>query len=446
MDIRAIIEAKILFIILTYKQEINSTDKSETCFEIIRRHNLRFEDFKEVNHQVIFKSIQNQISKGLEDISFTNLIEYRPKEFKVFAQQANEFAMIVNNTLNSTYASFSELDQLIYKLKEYNIRQFWLDKSQRILSMNFELVNIIEYGEAIIKEYEEHYNRIIQGVENQSVESFEESLKKRLEARAQGKSLGVPICLPNLQEFFNGWNAPDLIIIGARPGMGKTSFTLSMAWEASKTHHIVFLSLEMSAEQLTNKIASNITGIDEKDIRTGNLTVEQYYQVLEAYKHIKASKLNIIGVEFGNIERLQSELRRLKRLGRIDLLIVDYIQLMKSTEKFSSREQQISHFSRTLKLTCLEIMIPIIALSQLKRTLSERKPKLDDLRESGALEQDADIVAFLHRQAYYRDKEMYIPYEQEFETEFIVEKGRQVGVGSMKFLNDVKNSQLKLVT
>lgn len=442
MDIRETIEGKILFIILSFKEEVHSDKHSETSFEIIKRHNLKFEDFKSLTNQHVFKSILNQIHKGFQEITFVNTIEYRPNEYKSFPQQANEFMSIVNNILNNYYASFSELDTLIYKLKEYNIKDFWIFKAQQILSTNFEVASIIEFAENTIRDYDAYYTRIMSGIEDEQEFDIEKSLKQRIEARHKGISIGVPIPLKNLQTFFDGWNAPDLIVVGARPGMGKTTFALPCAWEAARTHNIVFLSLEMSEEQLKNRLASNLTGIEYDKIKKGFLTPEEYQIVVQAYKIIKDSKLNIIGLKFGKIGNLIREAERLKRLGKIDMIIIDYLQLLKSDEKFQSREQEVSYYSRSLKLLAMKLQIPIMALAQLKRTDSARKPMLSDLRESGAIEQDADIVAFLHRAAYYQDQALNIPYHEQFKTEFIVAKGRETGTASFMFFNDVKNSKL----
>ena len=446
MILRKTVEDKILFILFTYRKEIIGDKSSETAFDIIRKHGLKWEDFSDPLNQALYKSIQNQLYDGLSDMDYLSIVNYRPKEYKVFEQQANEYLMHVNNLITTNYASFSELDKLVYKLKEFNLQDFWKFNAQSIATVNFENTNVVEFGNEIVNKYQEFYQRLMSGVvtKNSQANNIADELTRKLHKVNSGEKIGVPIHMESFQEFFGGWMAPDLIIIGARPSMGKTSFILACCWESCKYSNIAFFSFEMSTNQLTNKIAGGLTGIEYNKIERAQLTGEEFGAVLKSYEIIKESNLNILGIEFNMMENFKTECRRLHRLGLLDLVVIDYLQLMKSSVKHGTREQEVAYISRELKLLCIELNVPIIALSQLSREgqIGNKRPGLQDLRESGAIEQDADIVAFLYREAYYYDKNISVPYEKEFHTEFLICKGRNVGTGALYFFNDVLNAKI----
>jgi replicative DNA helicase len=448
MTFRKNIEDKILFILFTYRKEIIGDKKSETAFDIIRKHGLKFEDFSDPLNQALYKSIQNQLYSGLSDIDYINIVSFRPKEYKVFEQQANEYLMHINNLITTNYASFSELDKMIYKLKEFNLQDFWRFNAQKIVGTNFEQIDIVSFGDDIVSKYQEFYQRLMSGVltKNSQANNITDELERKMIRVASGERIGVPIHMESFQTFFGGWLAPDLIIIGARPSMGKTSFVLACCWESAKVSNIAFFTYEMSVNQLTNKIACNLSGIEYNKIERAQLTPDEFLRVKQSYDYIRESKLNIYGIEYNKIEQLKIECRRLHRLGLLELVVIDYLQLMKSDQKHASREQEVSNISRELKLLCIELNVPIIALSQLGRASengNNKRPGLADLRESGAIEQDADIVAFLFREAYYYDKNISVPYETKFHTEFIVAKGRNVGTTTLYFFNDVLKAEVR---
>jgi replicative DNA helicase len=444
--IRKTCEDKILFILFTFKKELIGDKNSETAFDVIRKHGLKWEDFQDPLNQSLYKSIQNQLFNGLPDIDFLSIVNYRPKEYKVFEQQANEYMMHITNLISTNFASFSELDKLIYKLKEFNLKDFWRYNAQLIIGSNFENENVIEFGNVIVSKYQDFYNRLMSGVvtKNSHSNNMGDELERKMNLVATGQSVGVAIHMPSFQTFFGGWSPPDFIIIGARPSMGKTATILSLAWESAKHSHIAFFTFEMSANQIKNKVASNLSGIDYNKIERGQINHQELSLVRQAYDIIDESKLIVLGQDFVKIEALKNEARKLHRMGKLDLIVIDYLQLMKTDEKHASREQSVAHISRELKLLCVELNIPIIALCQVGRDCENRtnkRPMLSDLRESGSIEQDADIVAFLFREAYYYDKNIDVPYEKKFLTEFIVAKGRNIGTTVLYFMNDVINSR-----
>ena len=201
----------------------------------------------------------------------------------------------------------------------------------------------------------------------------------------------------DLDSATNGLHEEELTIIGARPGTGKTTLALKIAYNiAIEGVKVAIVSLEMSDIQLTQKMISRLAKVDSNSIRNGTLTEEDLTKVSEATTKIFELPI-FINTKARNIQEIEAYARRLKNKEDLGLLIIDYIQLIKSVNKTNSREQEVAEITRTLKLLSLELKIPIIGLCQLNRNAARNKPILADLRESGAIEQDADNVIFLYK-------------------------------------------------
>jgi len=253
---------------------------------------------------------------------------------------------------------------------------------------------------------------------------------------------GVPSGFDKLDKLTSGWQPSDLIIIAARPGMGKTALTLSMARNIAVGHNIpvAFFSLEMSAVQLITRLISSETGLSSEKLRTGNLETHEWEQLNVKVKDLEKAPLFIDDTPSLSIFDLRAKARRLASQHGIKMIMVDYLQLMTagSSVKGGNREQEISTISRNLKALAKELAIPVIALSQLSRAVETRggskRPLLSDLRESGAIEQDADIVSFIYRPEYYKidewDDEERSPTGGQ--GEFIVAKHRNGGLESVR--------------
>ncbi|MBO4955099.1 MAG: replicative DNA helicase [Muribaculaceae bacterium] len=228
--------------------------------------------------------------------------------------------------------------------------------------------------------------------------------------RASGLS-GLETGFHELDKLTSGWQNSDLIIIAARPAMGKTAFVLSMAKNMAVNYNqpTAIFSLEMSNLQLVNRLVSNVCELPSEKIKSGQLTPMEWDQLMARIKHLYGAPLYIDDTPSLSIFELRTKARRLVREHNVRILIIDYLQLMNASGmKFGSREQEVSMISRSLKQLAKELNIPIIALSQLNRSVESRgdskegkRPQLSDLRESGAIEQDADIVCFIHRPEYY---------------------------------------------
>lgn len=243
---------------------------------------------------------------------------------------------------------------------------------------------------------------------------------------------GLPTGFRDLDRLTSGLQPSDLILVAARPSMGKTAFTLNIAQNVGVKQHktVAFFSLEMSQEQLVQRLLCQSAHIDSQKLRTGQLNSDdEWTKLTDACDKLYQAPIYIDDTPGISVTEMRSKARRLKAEHGLDLIIVDYLQLMQGRNS-ESRQQEISEISRSLKALARELKVPLIALSQLSRSVESRqdkRPMLSDLRESGALEQDADIVSFLYREDYY-DKET----ENQHITEIILAKHRNGPVGSVK--------------
>lgn len=250
---------------------------------------------------------------------------------------------------------------------------------------------------------------------------------------------GVPTGFTHMDRLTLGWQPSDLIIIAARPSMGKTAFVLSMARNISVDFQkgVAFFSLEMSSQQLMLRLIVGESGLDSRDVRNGKLSPEQWKHLENSIKPLSDAQLFIDDTPALSIFEFRSKARRLKIQYDIQLIVIDYLQLMTGTpDTRGNREQEVASISRSLKAIAKELNIPIIALSQLNRSVESRggdkRPQLSDLRESGAIEQDADLVAFIHRPEYYGLTEDAQGMPTAGIAEIIVAKHRNGAVDTVK--------------
>ena len=228
-------------------------------------------------------------------------------------------------------------------------------------------------------------------------------------AKQEDEITGIPSGFIDLDHMTNGWQRSDLIILAARPAMGKTALCLNMAANASIDYHypVAIFSLEMSKEQLVMRMLAAAARIDQKRLRTGQLNPDEWGAFLQKIGPLTSAPIYIDDTPAITIRELRAKARRLQsREGDLGLILVDYLQLMGGSGNSENRQQEVSEISRSLKALARELNVPIIALSQLSRTVEQTKdkrPQLSHLRESGSLEQDADIVLFIHREEYYNE-------------------------------------------
>ncbi|MCZ2130898.1 MAG: replicative DNA helicase [Bacteroidia bacterium] len=248
---------------------------------------------------------------------------------------------------------------------------------------------------------------------------------------------GVPSGIASVDRITSGWQKSDLIIIAGRPGMGKTAFALTMLRNAAVGHNVpvAFFSLEMSAVQLVTRMISAEAEISSEDLRKGNLKEHQWQQIVTKTQTLSQAPIFIDDTPSLSVFELKAKARRLHSQHGIGMIMVDYLQLMKGDEVKESkmnREQEISHISRSLKTLAKELNIPVIALAQLSRETEKRTdktPQLSDLRESGSIEQDADMVAFIYRDDYYNKTEEDMSNAVGTASKLIIKKHRNGSIG-----------------
>ena len=286
-------------------------------------------------------------------------------------------------------------------------------------------------GQKIIENSEKAlFDLAEKGSFNSSFIKFDNALKMTIEMasnayRNEDGIVGVPTGLRDLDDRLGGLHKSDLVIIAGRPSMGKTALATNIAFNAArkiqeegKKTSIAFFSLEMSSEQLSTRILAEQSRIKSNDIRRGKISEDQFDKFIETSKNISELPLYIDETPAISIAALSNRARRIKRTFGLDMVVVDYIQLMTGiNSRKDGRVQEISEITQGLKALAKELSIPVLALSQLSRAVEQRdnnKPQLSDLRESGSIEQDADVVMFVYREAYYLEKKEPRPATVEY--------------------------------
>ena len=256
--------------------------------------------------------------------------------------------------------------------------------------------------------------------------------KIEMASRTKGNVTGIPTGFIDLDYKTAGFQPSDLILVAARPSMGKTALVLNIAQHMAFREDVTVavFSLEMSKEQLVNRLLSLESRVDSQSIRTGNLTDEDWSKLIEGAGVIGKSHLIIDDTPGISVTELRSKCRKFKMEHNLGIIIIDYLQLMTGSKRSESRQQEISDMSRSLKAVARELNVPVVALSQLSRAVEQRpdhRPMLSDLRESGAIEQDADVVMFIYRDDYY-NKDTAKPNV----AEIIIAKQRNGAIGTIE--------------
>lgn len=252
----------------------------------------------------------------------------------------------------------------------------------------------------------------------------------------RGALRGLKTGFRDIDKKTAGFQKGDLIIIGARPAMGKTTFAQNLAYNIASINKkgVLFFSMEMARNEIVDRMISDVSGVDNWKMRTGNLTDEEFQQIGDAMEEMDEIPIFIDDTSSMTIVELRNKARRAMHDHDIGIVIVDYLQLIQGSDRYKgNRVQEVTEISRGLKILARELEIPVVALAQLSRSVTGRddpRPVLSDLRESGSIEQDADLVMFLHRPDYYRQNDD--DYEETHITELIIAKHRHGGVGKIK--------------
>ena len=313
---------------------------------------------------------------------------------------------------------------------------------RKLIKLNEEIANICYVGneplESILETTEKRVFELVQSRSSGDYVPIKEVVLHALEkiekaSKSKGTVTGIPTGFLDLDYKLSGLQPSDLILVAARPSMGKTAFVLNIAqhvaFKSKKT--VAIFSLEMSKEQLVNRLFSLESQVDSQALRTGNLKDSDWEKLIESAGIIGKSNLIIDDTPGISISEMRSKCRKYKLEHHLDLIIIDYLQLMSGSvgRRSDSRQQEISDISRALKGLARELNVPVIALSQLSRAVEQRpehRPMLSDLRESGAIEQDADVVKFIYRDDYY-NKDTDTPNQ----AEIIIAKQRNGPIGTV---------------
>ena len=312
---------------------------------------------------------------------------------------------------------------------------------RRMIRLNEDIANTCYAGkEKLDYILEDTEKRVFQLVQRKNTEDFTPirqvvmNAMDRVEAasRNKGSVTGIPTGFLDLDYRTAGMQPSDLVLIAARPSMGKTAFVLNIAqhvaFKQNKT--VAIFSLEMSKEQLVNRMFSLESNIDAQNLRTGQLNDEEWEKLIETAGVIGKSNLFIDDTPGISVSELRSKCRKLKLEKNLSMIIIDYLQLMSGSGRSESRQQEISDISRSLKAIARELSVPVLALSQLSRAVEQRpdhRPMMSDLRESGAIEQDADVVMFIYRDDYYNHET-----EKKDIAEIIIAKQRNGPIGTIE--------------
>ena len=366
-------------------------------------------NFYDPMHQKIFAAIEKLIYSGMlaNPITLKNYFENEKDELNV-----PDYLVIITKFSTSSRQAI-EYSKLIYDLY---VKRELIKISENIID-TAKLNDLDNDGKSIIENFEKSlFDLAEKGSFSSSLVKFDEAMKMTIEMASSAYKneegiVGVPTGLIDLDYRLGGLHKSDLLIIAGRPSMGKTALATNIAFNAAKKIQndgrkstIAFFSLEMSSEQLSTRILAEQSRIKSNDIRTGKISEEQFDKFIETSKNISELPLYIDETPAISIAALSNRARRIKRLYGLDMVVVDYIQLMKASNFREGRVQEISEITQGLKALAKELSVPVLALSQLSRAVEHRddkKPQLSDLRESGSIEQDADVVMFVYREAYY---------------------------------------------
>lgn len=394
---------------------------------------LRPASFYKQSHQLIYDAMLHLFEHS-EPVDILTVHEALKKNGKL--DEAGGVGYLVE--LTNKVASAANIEYHARIIAQKHIQRELIRVSTQIINDAFEdtkdVFELLDDAESYLFNITQtNLNRTVQPLGSLAVKA-----QKQWEILAQKEEgmIGVPSGFPDLDKITSGWQNSDLIIVAARPGMGKTSFTLALGRNAAMDFNkpVAIFSLEMSSLQLTQRLISMESEIQSNKLRSAQLEDYEWQQLHTAVDRMDRVPIFIDDTPAINVFELRAKCRRLKLHHDIQLIVIDYLQLMSGgpDQKRSNREQEISTISRSLKSMAKELDVPVIALSQLSRAVETRggikRPQLSDLRESGAIEQDADLVIFIYRPEYYEVEDPTVPKGL---SEIIIAKHRNGALGTV---------------
>lgn len=354
--------------------------------------------FKNEMFDLSEKDFTNQCNKKI--IKAINELKARKEEISMLTIQSK-----IDSDSSKVLKYLSELGNYIYKTNAQTAYEILKDKTKKreLLELARNIQKEVEQIEDVDVYLEKSISEI-QKIEFQTEkeENFIEEVAKtatKIEQNIKKKQdYSYYTGFFDLDDLTDGLHKGELTIVGARPGVGKTTFSLQIAeYISKKNKNVTYVCLEMSTEQMIQKMLAKEARVNSRKIRNGDLQEADIDKIGNAIIEVSNLKMNLL-TKVRTIQQIEIAARRLKNRNKLDLLIIDYLQLVRSSIKFQSREQEVADISRTLKLLSIELEIPIIALCQLNRNASKNEPTLADIRESGSIEQDADNVIFLYQE------------------------------------------------
>ena len=390
-----------------------------------------FEDFYKVEHSAIYEAMEKVYSdsKGIDAI----LIDEEIKKSNL--KNKDEVLEVLSDILDEITSSYNLLEYANLIKEKAMLRRLG-NVGAEITKLAYNDIrpaeDIIDVAESMVLNLSKKILK--NSIVDMRTAGVDEIMRMERVSDNRGKTLGIPTGFIDLDRMTSGLNNSDLIILAARPAMGKTAFALNLALNAGKEQkNVLVFSLEMPAQQLYQRLLSIESGIPQHKLKNVYLEEDEWTKLTVATLNLSKTSIFVADLPYTNVLEIRSYARKMKSQKKLDLIIIDYLQLINGTGRGGSefsRQQEISDISRSLKGLARELDVPVIALSQLSRAVESRvdkRPMLSDLRESGAIEQDADIVAFLYREEYY------IPEtENKGITELIIGKHRNGATGTVK--------------
>jgi len=363
-------------------------------------------DFYKVAHQKLFQAILN-LKNRHNPIDMYTVTEELRRTGEIDDVGGPYYITLLTAKVNS--AAHLQYHSIIVKQK--SISRQLIEMSSTAQTMAFDdKVDVVDIIDFVEKSFTEITTGSIESDSSTMNDALNETLDYISEIQRKANAgivNAIPTGLRGLNKaMYGGWQAPDLVIIGGRPGMGKTQFAVSFAKEAGSTDNdCLFVSIEMTKIQLLLRMITEDDGIDFDSLKTGRLTTQEWALIESRVSDLIHLKINIADDDkIKNLSNIKSLARKLHRQGKLKMMVIDYLQLIETNMKFQTRDLEVGYITRQLKSLAKELNIPILLLAQLSRPPKGMKvttPKLDDLRESGNIEQDADIVIFPHRPSYY---------------------------------------------
>ena len=398
-------------------------EAEQTVLGSILLSNEIYDEITDINEDSFYNPVNKKIFKIIHDLMSKGLLA-NPITLKNFFSSEDELSDIGGSEYLVKLTKFStsklQIKYYVNLLHDLKIRRSLIDISRETLDEALNKNSEINAEQIIESAEKKLFDIAERGKFNRSYIEFKEALTQTIAMASSAYKneegiVGVPSGLRDLDDRLGGMHNQDLIIIAGRPSMGKTALATNIAFNASKSllargnkSSIIFFSLEMSSEQLSTRILSEQSRIKSNDIRRGKINQDDLDKFIETSRNLENLPLFIDDTPAITISTLSNRARRIKRLHGLDLVIVDYIQLMKSGNyRNEGRVQEVAEITQGLKALAKELDVPILALSQLSRAVEQRddkKPQLSDLRESGSIEQDADVVMFVYREEYYLEK------------------------------------------